>query len=106
MMAWLLHDQRSLPLLSSPRATTSDSIQGPHPPPASRLPLHVLGRCFRDHDLKGRGKLSAGSEVTLRDMDDRDAFVIVASAGLWDSISHKEAVTCIAQVCIFQGSKD
>lgn len=92
-MAWLLHDQRSLPLLSSPWATTSDSIQGPRPPPASRLPLHVLGRCFRNRDLKGRGKLSAGSGVTLRDMDNRDAFVIVTSAGLWTALATRRQPT-------------
>ncbi|CAK0781962.1 hypothetical protein CVIRNUC_005517 [Coccomyxa viridis] len=54
-----------------------------------------VSRCLGDHDLKGSGGLSADPEVISRDMDESDAFVIVASDGLWDCISNEEAVNIV-----------
>ena len=52
-------------------------------------------RCLGDHDLKGPGGLTAEPEVTSRDLDDKDAFLIAASDGLWDCISNAEAVNIV-----------
>ena len=52
-------------------------------------------RCLGDLDLKGPGGLTAEPEVTSRDLDDKDAFLIAASDGLWDCISNAEAVNIV-----------
>ena len=52
-------------------------------------------RCLGDHDLKGTGGLTAEPEVTTRDLDDKDTFVVAASDGLWDCISNEEAVNIV-----------
>ena len=52
-------------------------------------------RCLGDHDLKGAGGLTADPEVTSRDLDDKDTFVVAASDGLWDCISNEEAVNIV-----------
>ena len=57
--------------------------------------LQCQRRCLGDHDLKGKGGLTAEPEVTFRDLDDRDAFIILASDGLWDCIGNAEAVNIV-----------
>ena len=52
-------------------------------------------RALGDHDLKGAGGLTAEPEVTSRELDDKDAFLIAASDGLWDCISNEEAVNIV-----------
>ncbi len=52
-------------------------------------------RALGDQDLKGAGGLTAEPEVTSRDLDDKDAFLIAASDGLWDCISNEEAVNIV-----------
>ena len=52
-------------------------------------------RALGDHDLKGTGGLTAEPEVTSRELDDKDAFLIAASDGLWDCISNEEAVNIV-----------
>ncbi|CAL5221159.1 g3298 [Coccomyxa viridis] len=54
-----------------------------------------VSRCLGDHDLKGAGGLTAEPEVSSRDLDDKDTFVVAASDGLWDCISNEEAVNIV-----------
>lgn len=53
-----------------------------------------MSRSLGDVDLKSCG-VTADPEVTLVDLTQRDEFLVIASDGLWDSMSNEEAVSIV-----------
>merc|ERR1719401_757455 len=66
----------------------------------------AVSRSLGDKDFKGPDLVSAEPDVTVHEVDwDEDEFVILASDGIWDVITDKDAVRTV-QKCLRQGDKD
>ncbi|WCJ23427.1 Protein phosphatase 2C family protein [Euphorbia peplus] len=63
--------------------------------PNGKRPGLALSRAFGDYCVKDFGLISV-PDVTHRTITDRDHFVILATDGLWDVISNKEAVEIVS----------
>ena len=55
--------------------------------------LLAVARAFGDRAL--RRIVRADPEIITRDLKDSDAYVVIASDGLWDVITNQEASDCI-----------
>ncbi|CAN8233619.1 unnamed protein product [Cochlearia groenlandica] len=63
--------------------------------PNSDSPGLAMARAFGDFCLKDYGLISV-PDIVYRRLTDRDQFIILASDGVWDVLSNKEAVDIIA----------
>ncbi|KAK7379201.1 hypothetical protein VNO80_04656 [Phaseolus coccineus] len=63
--------------------------------PDAESPGLAMSRAFGDYCIKGHGLISV-PEVTHRNISSRDQFVVVATDGVWDVISNKEAVEIVS----------
>ncbi|CAI5485577.1 unnamed protein product [Closterium sp. Naga37s-1] len=63
--------------------------------PNEMAPGLVTSRAVGDFLLKGFGVISE-PDVTVLPVDDGDEFVILATDGVWDVLSHEEAVSIVA----------
>ena len=54
----------------------------------------LLRRSLGDADLKAEG-LTALPEVSVRELDEGDLFVVAASDGFWDKVDNTEAVNMV-----------
>ncbi|VVB11563.1 unnamed protein product [Arabis nemorensis] len=63
--------------------------------PNSDSPGLAMARAFGDFCLKDYGLISV-PDINYRRLTDRDQFIILASDGVWDVLSNKEAVDIIA----------
>jgi len=67
----------------------------------------AVSRAIGDKDFKNPDIVSAEPEITIHDVDwDDDEFVILASDGIWDVISDKEAVRIVQQTFKDGGNED
>eukprot|EP00929_Paragymnodinium_shiwhaense_P023047 TRINITY_DN14522_c0_g1_i2.p1 TRINITY_DN14522_c0_g1~~TRINITY_DN14522_c0_g1_i2.p1 ORF type:complete len:878 (+),score=286.47 TRINITY_DN14522_c0_g1_i2:164-2797(+) len=72
-------------------------------PPKRRLLSGIVGlavsRSFGDKEFKGPDIVSAEPEITIHEVDwDADEFVILATDGIWDVITDKDAVKIVRKV--------
>jgi len=63
--------------------------------PNEETPGLAMSRAFGDYCVKDFGLISV-PEVTQRVVTDRDQFVVLATDGVWDVISNKEAVEIVS----------
>ncbi|BAT86095.1 protein phosphatase 2C 73 [Vigna angularis] len=63
--------------------------------PDAESPGLAMSRAFGDYCIKGHGLISV-PEVTHRNISVRDQFVVLATDGVWDVISNKEAVEIVS----------
>ncbi|KAH7666684.1 Protein-serine/threonine phosphatase protein [Dioscorea alata] len=63
--------------------------------PNEETPGLAMSRAFGDYCIKDYGLISV-PEVTQKNINDRDQFIVLATDGVWDVISNQEAIQIVA----------